>query len=410
MTVNDKIAWKTQVAVYSCGAFNHSIGMMLAVVMPLWLLSIEASPFMMGIAIGSRYLLPLFLSIHGGALMDRFGARRIMLWFAIISAVCPILFPALPFLWAVILLQMILGLADTMGWSGAQAMIGLVMKGNALHAGRLAFTIRIGHFLGPLLIGVIWDWFGPWGAFSTLSIWGIGSYVATLFLPNVAQAVSPQTTNWRELIPRYSDYINTFRLLAIPAVLFVIMVTFVRHSSTSMQNSFYVVYLKSIDISGTEIGALFAASAALGALGALATSRITRFLEPAFFLIISVVFVIAFMGLTPALNYLPFMGVYGLLIIVIGLRGSCLGFSQVLMISILGKSLQNKDQGKGVGLRTTVNRIMNTALPPIVGAIVGVAGLETSFYIVASVGLIMMVAIYYYYRLHRGFRSETSTD
>ena len=188
------------------------------------------------------------------------------------------------------------------------------------------------------------------------------------------------------------------------------MVTFVRHSSTSMQNSFYVVYLKSIDISGTEIGALFAASAALGALGALATSRITRFVEPAFFLIISVVFVIAFMGLTPALHYLPFMGVYGLLIIVIGLRGSCLGFSQVLMISILGKSLQNKDQGKGVGLRTTVNRIMNTALPPIVGAIVGVAGLETSFYIVASVGLIMMISIYYYYRQHRGFRSETTKD
>ena len=102
--------------------------------------------------------------------MDRFGARRIMLCFAVISAVCPILFPALPFLWAVILLQMILGLADTMGWSDAQAMIGLVMKGNALHAGRPAFTIRIGHFLGPLLIGVIWDWFVPWGAFNTLSI------------------------------------------------------------------------------------------------------------------------------------------------------------------------------------------------------------------------------------------------
>ena len=62
------------------------------------------------------------------------------------------------------------------------------------------------------------------------------------------------------------------------------------------------------DISGTEIGALFAASAALGALGALATSHLTRFVEPAFFLILSVICVIAFMGLTPALQYLPFFG------------------------------------------------------------------------------------------------------
>jgi len=36
-----------------------------------------------------------------------------------------------------------------MGWNGAQTMIGEAMKGNPLYAGRLSFSLRIGHFAGP---------------------------------------------------------------------------------------------------------------------------------------------------------------------------------------------------------------------------------------------------------------------
>ena len=115
MTDSDRIDWRIQGAVYACGALNHSMGMMVAVIMPLWLLKLDASAFIIGIALGARHFLPLFLSIHGGALMDRFGTRRIMLWFALISAAVPILFPVMPWIWAVIALQMIVGLADTMG-------------------------------------------------------------------------------------------------------------------------------------------------------------------------------------------------------------------------------------------------------------------------------------------------------
>lgn len=411
MTEPDRIDWRIQSAVYACGAFNHSMGMMVAVVMPLWLLYMGTSPFWVGVALGARHFLPLFLSIHGGAMMDRFGTRRIMLWFAFVSAICPILFPAMPFVWAVIVLQMLVGLADTMGWSGAQAMIGQIMKGSETHAGRLAFTLRIGHFAGPLLIGAVWDWAGPWGAFATLSLWGAGAYISALFLPQIADQskTEQEPATARDLVPRWSDYMDAFRLLAIPAVLFVMMVSFVRHSSTSMQNSFYVVYLDSINISGTEIGALFGASAALGAVGALATSNITRFIQPAFFLILSVLGVIVFMGITPFLGNMPLIGIYGLLMVVIAVRGSCLGFSQVLMISILARSLNKTDQGKGVGLRTTSNRIMNTALPPVVGAIVEFAGLENSFYIVGGVGTVLMSFLFIHAWRHDAFRTKQSS-
>jgi MFS family permease len=409
MAEQEPVAWRTQVAVYACGAFNHRMGMMVAVVMPLWLLHIGASAFWIGVALGARHFLPLFLSIHGGAMMDRFGTRRIMLWFAFLSAICPILFPAIPFVWAVIVLQMLVGLADTMGWSGAQAMIGQIMKGSETHAGRLAFTLRIGHFFGPILIGAIWVWSGPWGAFATLSLWGAGAYIAALLLPQVADQsrTEQKPATARDLVPRWSDYMDAFRLMALPAVLFVMMVSFVRHSSTSMQNSFYVVYLDSINITADEIGALFGASAALGAVGALMTGRLTRFIRPAFFLVLSVLGVIIFMGITPVLGDMPLIGIFGLLMVVIAVRGSCLGFSQVLMISILARSLDKTDQGKGVGLRTTTNRVMNASLPPVVGAIVEAAGLENSFYIVGGAGTILMSLILIHAWRHDGFRTPS---
>ena len=406
MADSDRIDWRIQGAVYVCGALNHSMGMMVAVIMPLWLIELKASAVMIGVALGARHFLPLFLSIHGGALMDRFGTRRIMLWFALVSAIVPILFPAMPWVWAVILLQMIVGLADTMGWSGAQAMIGQIMKGSETYAGRLAFTLRIGHFSGPLLIGAAWDWLGPWGAFAALSLWGGCAYIAALFLPQVTSAVQTEqrAATARDLIPRFSDYMDAFRLLAIPAVLFVIMVSFVRHSSTSMQNSFYVVYLEGIGISATEIGLLFGASAIVGAIGAITTGRLTKYIEPAFFLVLSVVGTIVLMGITPLL------GVYAVLMVIIALRGSCLGFSQVLMISILGRALNATTQGKGVGLRTTTNRVMNTALPPVVGVIVEFAGLENAFYIVGGTGAVLMGLLFIHAWRHNAFRDRQSSD
>ena len=401
MTDSDRIDWRIQGAVYACGALNHSMGMMVAVIMPLWLLKLDASAFIIGIALGARHFLPLFLSIHGGALMDRFGTRRIMLWFALISAAVPILFPVMPWIWAVIALQMIVGLADTMGWSGAQAMIGQIMKGSEIYAGRLAFTLRIGHFAGPLLTGAAWDWLGPWGAFGMLSLWGGCAFIASLFLPQVTTAVKTEqrAAKARDLVPRFADYMDAFRLLAIPAALFVIMVSFVRHSSTSMQNSFYVVYLEGIGISATEIGLLFGASAILGAIGALSTGLLTSYIQPAFFLVLSVVGTIVLMGITPLL------GIYAVLMVVIAVRGSCLGFSQVLMISILGRALNPTTQGKGVGLRTTTNRVMNTALPPAVGGIVEIAGLENAFYIVGGIGAALMGLLFIHAWRHHAFRT-----
>jgi hypothetical protein len=63
-------------------------------------------------------------------------------------------------------------------------------------------------------------------------------------------------------------------------------------------------------------------------------------------------------------------------------------------------------QGKGVGLRTTINRVMNAGLPPVVGAIVEIAGLENAFYIVGVAGAALMGLLFVHAWRHKGFRQS----
>jgi MFS family permease len=261
--------------------------------------------------------------------------------------------------------------------------------------------VRIGHFCGPPLIGFCWDLFGPWGAFGLLSAWGACSYLAAWFLPAPpsSDVTHTEPVRPRDLLPRLSDYIDAFRLLAFPAVLFVMLVTAVRHSGSAMQSSFYIVYLEGIGITGTQIGLLITASAAVGAVGALITGRLSRRFEPVYLLVVTVIGAVAFIAITPLL------GSYILLIAAMGLRGGTLGISQPLMISILGRSLPPGTQGKGVGLRTTANRVTQTFLPPIAGAVVEIAGLEASFYIVGGVAVALLLLIWGHARRHDAFRN-----
>ncbi|HEX9669461.1 MAG TPA: hypothetical protein VGC93_08260, partial [Thermoanaerobaculia bacterium] len=63
---------RTRLAIYGSSLFADGAT---NVVIPLWVLHLEPTPFAFGIVIGARALLPFLLSIHGGVLMDRLGAR-----------------------------------------------------------------------------------------------------------------------------------------------------------------------------------------------------------------------------------------------------------------------------------------------------------------------------------------------
>ncbi len=404
MPAVEKFPLRIQCAVYGMGMFSSTLSHMAGLVVPLWVITLEPSPFLIGVVLGSRSVLPLLLSIHGGALMDRLGVRRVTLFFAIMAMVTPLFFPLAPWIPVVIVLQMIHGLAASMGWIGAQTTIGHIMKGSPTHAGRLSFSLRVGNLIGPPLIGVIWDHFQAWGAFGFLAIWGAGMWISALLLP----AAPGDPTNTAsgpvarsDLMPRLSDYIDSIRLLIIPAALLVVMVSVLRISGAAIQGSFYVVYLESIGLTGADIGILWSASAVLGAVGALGVGPASRLVVPHWLLIFMVAGSIFLLSITPLL------GTFALLLVAMALRGGTLGISQPLMVSILLKAVGPGVQGKAVGLRTTANRAAQTVLPVIMGAIAEVVGIANSFYIVGGVLLILIALVSVYAKRSPDLRSRS---
>ena len=387
-----KIPLRTQLAVYGSGMFANSMSNISGLIVPLWVSSFGASATLVGLVFGARHILPLLLSIHGGALMDRLGTRRVMLIFAVVNAAVPLLFPALPYIWAAIFLQTLAGLATSMGWMGAQTLIGQIMKGSAVHAGRLSLALRLGHLIGPPMIGFTWDTGGAWAAFIVMSVWGSFGFLSALALPGNSNATSQQNKiTVSTLMPRLSDYLAAFRMLAISAVLFVAVITMMRNAGNVVQTGFYVVYLDEVfGLSGTLIGVLTSAAAIVGGIGSLSVGRLLRFCSAHWLLMATVTGSVIFICITPLL------GTFIFLLIASALRGASLGISQPLMISILAKASGSKVQGTSVGLRNTANRLTGFVIPLLMGVLIDFVGLANGFYAIGIivVGLLILTGIW----------------
>jgi predicted MFS family arabinose efflux permease len=380
-----------QVAIYGAGLFSFSQVMISGVVVALFLVELQVSAFTIGIVLGARHFLTLVLSIHGGVTMDRLGTRRVMVACAVASTLTPLLFPFAQWVAVLVALQMIAGLADAMVWMGAQALSGSVMKGNPTYVGRMTFACRIGSFVGPMAAGAAWDLAGLWGAFGFMACWSALGLVSVLRIAADESGVgaAPRVrVRLADLVPRFGDYVSAFSLAAIPAVALVLYVTMIRVGGTGIQNSFYVVYLDGIGISGSAIGLLLGVSGACASVGSLAVGPLARTIHSHWLIVLVVILSVVTIGVTPWL-----FGLYFLLMFVIGLRGLCLGISQPLEISVLGRAIGAGSQGKGVGLRTTANRVTGTLVPVVMGGVAELVGIENSFLVMGAVMLALMVLI-----------------
>ena len=382
----EKVPLRVQAAVYGVGAFANSGTVLVWVVIPLWLLHLETSPFFVGLAIGIRSLLPLLLAMPCGALMDRLGSRRVVLVFSAIGVVLPPLYPLLPWIPAVIALQAFAGLANVMGWIGAQALIGQLMNSSPVYASRLSLSLRMAILTGPMLVGLAWDLYGPWGGFGMLWLWGVLQFAAAVCLPKADPALEgaagPLTRV--DLMPRFSDYGASIRLMAIPIVAMVVAISTIRMSGSAIQGSFLVVYLQDIGISATLIGVLLSSAQLFGATGVLTSSGTVRILRDHWVLLLSSGMAVAAVTVTPLLTS------FWALMVSTAFRGIGSGISQPLMISIGQGAAGRENFGKMAALRTSVNRLAEATIPIVMGTVVELAGLRASFLIVGGFLLLML--------------------
>ena len=382
---------RTQLPVYGTALFSNSIPDLVLVVMQLWLIKLDTPLFVIGLVFGARNVGPMLFAIHGGSMMDRLGTGRVMIFSAVTMMAIPFVYPIAPWIVAIVFLQLISGLADSLGWVGTQTLTGQVLRGNPIYTGRLIFVTRVGTFIGPPIAGVCWDLFGPWGGFMSLSLWGAGLLASVLALPSKALTppTAPDQSIRRAITPRFGDYVAALRLLAIPIMTIVLFISFLRQFGSGMQSSFYAVYLDGIGMSGTLIGLLVAATGLTG-VAALASGWLLQRMKEFNLLIWSTVISVATIAVVPLFtDFIP-------LFLSSCLRGAALAISVVIIVSLIARTVGPEEQGRAMGLRTTCNQTGNVVIPIMMGGLAQLVSLEVAFYSVGAlgVGLLLVSAIW----------------
>jgi MFS family permease len=382
-------------SLYVAGPFSMGYVDFYTFLIPLFGLSLGLDASEIGILVGGRSILALFLSIHIGVLMDRFGTRRVTLFFVWTGMVLAPLFPLVPGFWTLLLLQMISGAAVSFAWSGAQTLIAQLAEGDAGYIGKFSFFARLGSTTAPILAGAVWDYGGAWSAYLLGALWGGVLTIALLSTPE-AEIFGPRRSDTRgrarfgarDVLPRASDYINSFMLIAIPVIALSMAVISMRNTTYSIQTSVYVVYLDRIGLVGTTIGILFATAEIASGFGSLFAGRAMRLGDPQRTMLSGTVLSILLIAATPLLG-----GIFVLLLVSQAVRGWLEGVIQPVILSVQARAVGRHQQGAVVGLRQTGQRLTSIVIPPLMGGIADRWGVSESFVILGAFTLLLCVPL-----------------
>ena len=390
VTVPRPAALQSPIALYTVGLFSMGYVDFYIFLMPLYCLSLGMSAGEVGTIVGARSALAVFLSIHIGVLMDRFGTRRVTLFFVWTGICLAPVFPLVPWFWPLLLLQVVNGGALSFAWSGSQTLIAQLAEGDAGYIGRFSFFARIGTAVAPIIVGAAWDLGGAWPAYMIGAAWGVVLSIALLCAPeagarrDATSSRGPVRFRLRDALPRLSDYVECFALMALPAIAATMAIMFLRTATSGVQFSLYIVYLDGIGLTGTSIGILFAAIETASGFGSLFAGRAMRFGDPQKTMLSGTVLSILFICATPFLG-----GIFALLFLAQLGRGWLQGVVQPMMFSVQAKAVGPYRQGSVVGLRQTMNRLAAIIIPPIMGWIADLWGATQSFVIL---GVFLLIA------------------
>ena len=362
---------------------------------PLYGLSLGFDASEIGILVGARSILALFLSIHIGVLMDRFGSRRVSLFFVWTGMALAPLFPLVSGFRGLLLLQLVSGAAVSFAWSGAQTLIAQLAEGDAGYIGKFSFFARFGSTTAPILAGAVWDHGGAWPAYLVGAAWGAVLTIALLrtreaeiFAPRPQDGGGQARFRARDALPRVSDYLSSIMLITIPAIALSMAIMSMRNTTYSVQTSVYVVYLKGIGLVGTMIGILFATAEIASGLGALFAGRLMRLGNPQRTMLSGTMLSILLIAITPLLG-----GNFALLLAAQAVRGWLEGVIQPVILSVQAKAVGRHQQGAVVGLRQTGQRLTSILVPPVVGGVADRCGASESFVFFGAFLLLLSVPL-----------------
>ncbi len=337
------------------------------VVLSLYALELGATPSAVGVLAAMFFVLPLFLSWPVGAISDRIGPRRPLLWSAAIGTAGLLL----PFFWphlvALFISAAMSGLALAFYHVNLQTLVGR-LSGVDERVRNFSNFSMIGactNFVGPLLAGIATDHAGHAVACAVVSVLPALALLLMLGrgrdLPKGQRSSAPKLRVMETLSDReMRGMFITSGLLQLGTDLF----------------QFYMpVYGHGAGMSASAIGSVLAAFATASFCVRFAMTRLVRRFGEKRLLTAS--FFVGAVGFA----LIPLFKSVALLACVAFLFGLGMGVGQPLTTMLMFSRCAEGRTGETMGLRLTLNNALRVAGPAVFGAIASVTGLTAVFII-----------------------------
>lgn len=327
---------------------------MLATLVPLYGASIGLSSATIGALVSSAFVAPLVLGIPIGRRVDRLGARPHLMLGATALATLPWLVAAKPELWALAVLQIGAGTAQTVLMIAGQASVAASGDGavRLRNLGWYSVSISAANLVAPFAAGAIVDLYGFRTAFAAAALVSLAAVVATAFL-RIPRPVPTESVPLRAAMAAvWASPTARMGMVASSVVLMTLVIN----------QAFLPVLLTRQGASATAIGGLLS----LVALSSIAVrpflARVVPLLGGPASAIVAVSLLVASGAALTGLAPIPAALVVAALALGLGS-----GVSQPTSMELVLTDTDRRHRGAALGLRVSVNRVAQILGPLLLG-------------------------------------------
>jgi MFS family permease len=363
-------------------------------IIPLYSKELGASNTEIGLIITLFSLIPLFISILLGKIIDKRGSRiplLISIFIGFFSLLIPFLFQNLI---GIYISQLITGISQLLFVLSIQSYAGNVSenKVSEYYIALFSIGVALGGFIGPIVSGYLSDVYSYSFAMLISGILILFAVPFSLFLKNEDHIKDNLLKNERNVQQESKEkqsnlkMFTSFDLLKNPSIRNAIVISGVLLLGKDIYIAFFPLFAESQGISNTIIGIVISINALGGVLIRLVIPTILKRLNSNRIILLSLFIV----GLLYLIN--PLSGNVILLTIISFLLGIFLGIGQPLSISLTIHSLPVSRVGEGLGLRLSFNKLVQVIAPVGLGGLSSIFGLISVFLLT---GITILLGAFY---------------
>ncbi len=366
---------------------------MLGTLVPLFAVDRAIGATALGVLVALPNVFPVVLAITAGRWVDRGGPTRWLLVGSSGVTLGPLLLVAAPSIAAMAASQLLVGVAQLFATLAAQSIVADVDNGRSRTRNFSWFTTTLsaGRLVGPVLAGVVVDGAGFRAAFAVVAavtlvpvaIAGVlhrARRAAGRAAPPEAPAGPGATVAADAAEALAAAHRRAGPTLANVGVQLAVLASAGVFVAVSVRTAFLPVLLTDLGYSATAIGALISTGAFAAVLVRPLMPYFARVLGgPARALVAAMVAVALGVGLLGAVTA---WGAFAALAVVAGF-GTGVGLP--LSIVTVASHVDPKRRGAALGLRLSLNRAAQLAMPVAMGALLSVAGFTVAFAVAGGV-------------------------